>query len=166
MRVNGRIRMLAQTPLCSALGLFISLATTHAAAAVVQIWGGAREAIALMSDGTVLTWGYNSNGQIGNGSTVSQALAARVPNLTHVNAVMGAEVFNIALKSDGTVWTWGANNLNNSNAVYLLGIGPAYDSSAFVPSPTQISTLTNITLLGSRAYHAVVVKSDGTVWTW
>jgi alpha-tubulin suppressor-like RCC1 family protein len=153
-------------PLISALGVFISLSITPADAAVVQIWGGAREVIALMSDGSVLTWGYNSYGQIGNGSTVDQALAARVPNLTDVKAVMGAEVFNIALKSDGTVWTWGANNLNNSNAVYLLGIGPAYDSSAFVPSPTQISTLSNITLLGSRAYHAVVVKSDGTVWTW
>jgi alpha-tubulin suppressor-like RCC1 family protein len=26
--------------------------------------------------------------------------------------------------------------------------------------------LSNVTLLGSRGYHAVVVKSDGTVWTW
>ena len=164
--MKDRIRMVALRPLIPALGVLVSLATPHAGAGVLQIWGGAREVIALNSDGTVLTWGYNSNGQLGNGNTNNQALAARVPNLTDVKAVMGAEVFNIALKSDGTVWAWGANNLNNLNAVYLLGIGPAYDSSAFVPAPVQIPTLSNVMLLGSRAYHAVVVKSDGTVWTW
>jgi len=158
--------MVTLKPLVPTLGVLVWLSALPAAAAVTQIWGGAREVIALESDGTVLTWGYNSNGQLGNGNTSNQALPARVPNLTHVTAVMGAEVFNIALKSDGTVWTWGANNLNSLNIVYLLGLGPAYDSSAFVPVPTQMPGMSQVTLLGSRAYHAVIVKSDGTVWTW
>jgi len=152
--------------LIPAFGIFVLVATRQATASVLQVWGGAREVIALDSDGTVLTWGYNADGQLGNGNTTNQALAARVPNLIDVKAVMGAELFNIALKSDGTVWTWGANNLNNSNLVYLLGLGSAYDGNAFVPSPTQMPGLSNVTLLGSRAYHAVAVKSDGTVWTW
>ena len=42
-------------PLIPALGVLAALATLDASASVLQIWGGAREAIALNSDGTVLT---------------------------------------------------------------------------------------------------------------
>ena len=86
MRHRNRI---ALRPLIPALGVLVLLATPQAGASVLQIWGGAREVIALNSDGTVLTWGYNAYGQLGNGNTANQALAARVPHLTDVTAVMG-----------------------------------------------------------------------------
>jgi len=55
--LRGRGRIVAFRPLIPALGVLASLATAHTGASVLQIWGGAREAIALNSDGTVLTLG-------------------------------------------------------------------------------------------------------------
>jgi alpha-tubulin suppressor-like RCC1 family protein len=85
---------------------------------VISIWGGARETIALKSDGTVWTWGLNSCGglgsgncgKLGDGTEISRTIPIQVHGpgnvgyLTSVTAIMGGEHANYALKSDGTVW--------------------------------------------------------------
>jgi alpha-tubulin suppressor-like RCC1 family protein len=128
----------------------------------VSVWGGARAAILLKADGSVLTWGMNSNGQLGNGTTTDSPLPVQVlgtnaaGNLTGVTAIMGGEEHNVALKSDGTVWAWGMNAFNQ------LGNGGTADSA----TPVQVSGLTSVVALGARAYHTLAIKSDGTVWSW
>ena len=132
--------------------------TPHA----VSVWGGARECIALKSDGTVWTWGFNNYGELGDGTTTNSATPLQVlgsggsGHLSGVSAIMGGEVHNLALKSDGTVWAWGWNAMN------MVGDGTAL-TRAF---PVQVSGLSSIVSLGSRGYHSLAVKSDGTVWAW
>jgi uncharacterized repeat protein (TIGR02543 family) len=129
---------------------------------VASIWGGAREVIVLKSDGTVWTWGYNSTGQLGDGTTTysSEPVQVQGPGgvgyLTGITAIMGGERHNTALKSDGTVWAWGYNLFNQ------LGNGNDIDSW----TPVQVSGLTNVVSLGGRGYHTLAVKADGTVWAW
>src|SRR5712671_4055114 len=45
--------------------------TTNSAPRIISTWGGAETQIILKSDGTVWTWGLNSEGQLGNGTTNS-----------------------------------------------------------------------------------------------
>jgi alpha-tubulin suppressor-like RCC1 family protein len=138
-------------------------------AQVTSVWGGAQEAIALKSDGSVWTWGANFNGELGDGYTdnngsgpYNSPIPVQVmgPNgvghLTGITAIMGGEMHNLALKSDGTVWAWGMNTYNQ------LGDG----STTNTVYPVQVSGLTSIVSLGSRAYHSLAIKSDGTVWAW
>lgn len=136
---------------------------------VISIWGGARETIALKSDGTVWTWGLNacnlgsgSCGKLGDGTQTSSSFPIQVHgpgNLGYLNsitAIMGGEHHNFALKSDGTVWAWGGNFVGQ------LGDG-TYTNTVL---PVQVSGLTSVRSLGGRGYHSLAVKSNGTVWAW
>src|SRR5438105_11995692 len=97
------------------------VAVSAAAANVISLWGGARETIALKSDGTVWTWGLNDCGilgtgacsKLGDGTQLDRLVPVQVHGpgnagyLTSITAIMGGEHANYALKSDGTVWAWG-----------------------------------------------------------
>src|SRR5258708_25111994 len=75
-----------------------------AAPRVISVWGGARDSIALMSDGTVWTWGLNACdpnnfttgtcGKLGAGTTTERHVPVQVHGpgnvgyLTNVTAIM------------------------------------------------------------------------------
>src|SRR3989442_7061500 len=62
--------------------------------------------------GTVLAWGDNVDGQLGNGTFTTSNTPVEVSGLTGVTAIAAGGAFNhhsLALKSDGTVWAWGDN---------------------------------------------------------
>ncbi len=142
---------------------------TSAQPGVISIWGGARESIALKSDGTVWTWGLNNCtlgsgdcGKLGDGTKTNRLIPTQVRGpgnagyLTSITAIMGGEHANYAVKSDGTVWAWGGNFVGQ------LGDGTFINTV----TPVQVSGLTSVASLGGRGYHNLAVKSDGTVWAW
>jgi alpha-tubulin suppressor-like RCC1 family protein len=125
---------------------------------VVNVSGGWKHAVALTSDGTVWTWGDNTEGAIGIGvtSTTGISVPVQVPGLINIIGVSAGDRYTGVLKSDGTVWTWG------SNAFGQLGDGTFTDHS----SPKQVPNLSNVILFAARDYHNLAVKADGTVWAW
>ncbi len=75
---------------------------------VVQISVGYSHAMALESDGTVWTWGDNSNGQVGRAGFTSTYLPGRI-SLTGVKEISAGYDFSMAMLNDGSVWSWGFN---------------------------------------------------------
>src|SRR6266545_1728705 len=70
--------------------------------------------LVLREDGTVLSWGTNTGGALGNGTTDPNLTPMQVSGLgsgSDVIAVSASFPFALALKSDGTVLGWGANAL-------------------------------------------------------
>ena len=80
------------------------------------------------------TWGNNSNGQLGDGTTNSRNTPAQLTTITGVIGVDAGYKYTIALRNDGTVWTWGINNKGQ------LGDGTTTDRSLPVPEATGLST--------------------------
>ena len=74
---------------------------------------GHYHSMALRTNGTVWSWGWNHFGQLGDGTTTSRRVPVRVENLTGVIQIAGARDHALALKSDGTVWAWGDNEFGN-----------------------------------------------------
>ncbi|HPO00603.1 MAG TPA: hypothetical protein PK879_07820, partial [Opitutaceae bacterium] len=82
---------------------------------VVSVSVGMNHSLALCSDGTVVAWGGNEYGQLGNGSTeyttrpvavdMSGVLAGKT-----VVSVSAGQYHSVALCSDGTLAAWGWNN--------------------------------------------------------
>jgi alpha-tubulin suppressor-like RCC1 family protein len=122
----------------------------------VDIAAGGLSVFALRADSTVLAWGYNNYGQLGNGNTTNQAVPVPVVGLTGVvDIACGTEVA-MALKSDGTVWTWGRNDGG------LLGNGTTTSSNV----PVQVQGLTDVVSIAAGDWNFAAVRSDSTVWTW
>ena len=56
---------------------------------------------------SLLAWGENGNGQLGNGTTALSRTPVQVSGLHQVLALAGKTTHSLALKVDGTVWSWG-----------------------------------------------------------
>ncbi|MCA9610818.1 MAG: hypothetical protein KC619_34720 [Myxococcales bacterium] len=117
-----------------------------------------RTSCALRSDRTVVCWGYNSIGQLGDGTRggVRTAPGAPVTGLTGVAEIAGADYHFCARTTMGTVACWGQNNSGE------LGDGTTYShaSPVFVPG---ISTAVSIAV---GETFSCAVLSDGTVECW
>lgn len=132
---------------------------------VVAVSAGFDHRMALRQDGTVWGWGKNEVYQLGQGYGDQEfhAEALPVPGLTDVVAVSAGGNFTLALKQDGTVWAWGmdsAGQLGNGKNSYT----PDYPLRQESPGP--VINLTGVVAIDTGWHHGIVLRSDGTVWTW
>ena len=72
---------------------------------VIAVESGYSSSIALKSDGTVVCWGNNDNGQCNGASSISDLIEIKAGSWYHT----------LGLKSDGTVVTWGLNDHGQTN---------------------------------------------------
>ncbi len=107
-------------------------------------------------NGALWAYGYNNNGQLGDGTTVNRTTPTQIGTDTKWLNLAGGANFSIALKSDGTLWGWG----ENSNG--QLGDNTTTDRHA----PIQIGTDTKWVSIAAGDYHSLGIKSDGTLWAW
>ncbi|MFJ4160235.1 RCC1 domain-containing protein [Microbacterium testaceum] len=78
---------------------------------VTQVTAGALSGYALSSDGSVKAWGYNGNGELGDGSSTSSTTPVRVSGLNSGVTQIGAGYASgYALLSDGAAKAWGKND--------------------------------------------------------
>ena len=124
---------------------------------VIAIASGSDHSLALKSDGSVVTWGDNLSGQLGNGNNNSSNSPVAVSGLTSgVTAIAGGGDHSLALKNDGSVVAWGDNQLGQ------LGNGNNIASN----TPVQVSGLTDAEAIATGGNHSLALKSDGTAWAW
>ena len=121
------------------------------------ISAGGWHSVALKSDGTVWCWGWNTDGQLGDGSIVDKSIPTQVPSLTGITKIDAGTYHTLALKNDGTVWAWG-DNVNGQ-----IGDGTTGTDKT---SPVQVSGLSNIISITAGRFFSMAVKNDGTVWAW
>lgn len=135
---------------------------------VKAIMGGEIHNVALKSDGTVWTWGWNGLGQLGDGTTNNasipiQAGLTAVPPLASVIKLGGRPYFTLAVKSDGTIWAWGMNTfgqMGNSTASSFANVPGMVSNSAPggpINNPLQVTC---------GYQFGAALATNGTVWTW
>jgi alpha-tubulin suppressor-like RCC1 family protein len=134
---------------------------------ITAIAAGYRHSLVLTSDGEVISWGSNGNGQLGNGTNidpgspikvdVSGALAGK-----RVIAIAAAEDHSLALTEDGLVFAWG------DNAYGQLG-----DNSGSSNSLVPVPVFTNGVLAGKIVAgisagidHCLAITKDGITVSW
>jgi hypothetical protein len=111
--------------------------------------------VALSSTGEVWTWGYNRDGQLGNGTILNASTPVILPGPDNVVAV-ACDQHSLALQADGSVWGWGLNDYGQ------LGSGTTDNRS----QPLPVGGLRAVTSIATGGMFSLAVKADGTVWSW
>jgi alpha-tubulin suppressor-like RCC1 family protein len=116
----------------------------------------ANHGVGIKADGTLWTWGRNSAGQLGNGTTNNSAVPTQVGSATTwARAAAGAE-FTVAVRSNGTLWAWGKNTDGQ------LGLGDNADRT----TPVQVGVGTTWNQVAAGANFVIAVQTNGTLWAW
>ena len=133
---------------------------------VIFLVGGSDHSIGLCSDGSLVSWGRNNYGQLGNNSTVNSS----VPVVVDASDVLAGEAITaiatggwhtLALCSDGTLAAFGRNNNGQ------LGNNSTADSNVPVNVITSgILANRTITAIGGSNAHSLALCSDGTLASW
>lgn len=132
---------------------------------------------AMVYDGTVITWGRNERGQLGNGSFVptwdrsdeiNETLPASYrPAIQDVVSLVTRQTHVVALHGNGTVSVWGDNESGQLGG----GAAPASDCGSGVEAtcanvPVLVPGVTDAVAIDSGYDHVLVVRQDGTVLAW
>ena len=126
-------------------------------AGVRQLVAYRDDGMALLSNGTVATWGDNSTDQIGDGSGNDRATPVVLPGLTGITQVAGGGADEMALDSGGTVWVWG-NNYSGEAGNDTHG--------GDILTPQRVPGLSGVVQIAAGSSSDYALKSDGTVWAW
>jgi hypothetical protein len=135
---------------------------------ITQISTSGVHAMALTSDGRVLTWGTNTHGALGREPRRELPIdeAGEVPGLTDVVVALAGQGVSTALKKDGTVWVWGANwhgQFGNGERTDPPGMDHGWELS-----PRPVPGIANVVgiAVGLTGRHTLVVLRDGTLRGW
>ncbi|MES3030877.1 MAG: hypothetical protein V4697_00490 [Patescibacteria group bacterium] len=124
---------------------------------IIEISAGKSHTLALLMNGSVLSWGSNSDGQLGRATSKQFDIEpALVPDLTDVVHISAKGNYSLALKKDGTVWSWG------DNFTGALGSGDHLSHTA----PAQVVGLSEVISISAGNKFALAIKEDATVWGW
>ncbi len=121
---------------------------------------GSNFTVAIATGSALYTWGDNTSGELGNGSTGTNVTTPTqiATSMTAIwSAVAAGSNFAMALRSDGTLWTWGDNTSGE------LGNG---STGTNVTVPTQVGSFTTWTAIAAGSNFAMAIASDGSLYTW
>ncbi|MFF0432023.1 hypothetical protein ACFYU9_07345 [Streptomyces sp. NPDC004327] len=133
---------------------------------VMAISAGIHYNLALRADGSLVAWGDNTYGQLGDGTDGNMRTVPVVTNLIDVIDMAAGYRHGLAVLTDGTVRSWG------SNAEGELGDGTTTSSDfpVQVCAPGQTapcsSFLDGVTRVSAGAFHSLALEADGTVRSW
>ncbi|WP_212960938.1 RCC1 domain-containing protein, partial [Salinispora arenicola] len=122
---------------------------------------GGNHSVALTSAGTVLAWGRNFFGQLGDGTVVDRStpIMVSLPAGVTASAVAAGRIHSLALTTAGGVLAWGNNTFGQ------LGDGTTTTSST--PVSVTLPAATTITAISARdSQHSVAMTSAGAALSW
>ncbi|MEA3446557.1 MAG: T9SS type A sorting domain-containing protein, partial [Bacteroidota bacterium] len=77
----------------------------------VAIAAGYEFSLGLKSDGSLWSWGFNGNGQLGTGSTNHENFPVQVGQDTDWEKIEAGSTFSFGIKTDSSLWAWGYNEV-------------------------------------------------------
>jgi alpha-tubulin suppressor-like RCC1 family protein len=133
---------------------------SFAAAAVFAAFALA-PAAADAAGGSAVGWGYNADGQVGNGTVSSGGCSCVASPSPLVGVTEAAEIaagyeFGLALLADGRVMSWGYNYGGE------LGNG----TTDLNPVPTPVPGLSNVVAVAAGSQFSLALLGDGSVMAW
>ena len=126
-----------------------------------QVDCGGFHTIALRNDGTLWAWGRNSQGQVGDNTTITRSsprqISAGATGITGWKQISGGTFFSAAIRTNNTLWVWGDNFYGN--------LGDNTNISKSLPVQ-EFTAGTNWKQVSCNNWTTTAIKNDGTLWSW
>jgi len=126
---------------------------------------GGAHTVARKADGTLVSWGSNLQGQLGDGTNISRLSPVQVQvtaptsgsaTISPWTMVAAGEEHTVALRADGSLWAWGYNFYGQ------LGDGTNINRNV----PTRIGTGTGWVFVAAGKWHTIAIDKAGLLWAW
>jgi alpha-tubulin suppressor-like RCC1 family protein len=140
---------------------------------VVAIAAGDQHSLALCDDGTVVAWGSNYYGQLGDLTSTDRWAPIAVTTYPGVSSLYGKNVVkvacgglhSVALCADGTVSAWGYN-FNAQLGVGTITLGRASPTAVDMASAASALRGKTVVEVVPGTDHNLALCSDGTFAGW
>ena len=136
-----------------------ALVTGVSGVTAISLGGGISQlhALALLGDGTVMTWGSNALAALGQPvSTPANPTPIAVAGVSGVESIAAGQGFSLIVTGTGDVYGWGAANVGQ------LGAGTV---GAYSQAPTK-ADVADVVAVAAGQQHAIALHDDGTLSTW
>jgi hypothetical protein len=118
---------------------------------------GSKHSLALLEDGSVFSWGKNSDSQLGIPDGGQRSPTPRkIDSLKDIAFISSYNQHNLALTRQGTCWSWGDNSKGQ------LGVGnqERHTTPVLINLPEQIVTV------ACGHLHSAALGKSGKIYTW
>lgn len=121
---------------------------------------GREHVLAIRSDGTLWSWGFNGSGELGHGTATTCNRSSPVQVVGGFNdwcQVSGGNAISAAIRTNGSLWTWGFNSSGQ------LG----QNCTANRCSPVSVvGGFTDWCQVSAGSTHMAAIRTNGTLWSW
>lgn len=140
-------------PACTEVGV-----RTHPLIDVIEIRAGERHTCVLTAAGAVKCWGFNHDGQLGDGKESDRSTPANVVGLTSgAKAITAGWRHTCAITSGGGVQCWGNNHDGQ--------VGDGTEADRRTPQDV-VGLLTQVTAITAGERHTCALTTSGGVKCW
>jgi RCC1 and BTB domain-containing protein len=128
----------------------------------VHAYNGCEHALVVTDDGKLLSFGYNYRGQLGHGTTASEACPRLVRGLERrrVTVVACSYYHTLVACDDGDLFSFGRNDFGQ------LGHGDTTDKKQPTWLEMPAASTVGVRSLAAGQYHSLVSTGDGKVYAF
>jgi len=120
------------------------------------ISAGDHHSLGIRIDGTLWSWGSNSNGQSGMGASSGSFTMNQIGFESDWTSIAAGKEHSLATRGFGTLWATG------DNTHHQLGLGNQSNRRSF----SQVGSSTTWTEVEAGGNHSMARQHDGTLWVW
>ena len=123
-----------------------------------QLALGGKHGVALRTNGTAWSWGYNGQGRLGDNTTVNKSSPVIVVGgFTDWRQVAAGNPTTSGIRTNGTAWAWGVNTGGQ------LGDNTTDNKSSPV---SVVGGFTDWCQISASTSHSAAVRTNGTLYAW
>jgi alpha-tubulin suppressor-like RCC1 family protein len=123
-----------------------------------QVAVGEQYVVAIRTDGTLWAWGYNQDGQLGDGTQINRVVPTQIGSAKDWATVAAGRAHTLALKVNGNLYAWGRNDKGQLGDPLLTGANRL--------APSKIGILLWSAIAAGDTHSLAIQRDTNDLYGW